>query len=82
MKLIAAGLGHRVDGAGGVLAVLRRYRACLHLELLQHIRKREGQTQIVVGIVVRPSVQQIGQTVIHSASDGNGLRGVISIGGL
>src|SRR5215813_5868216 len=61
-----------------MMAVLRGQRARLDLELLQRVGKRQRQVQVIVGIVVRAPVQQVGDAVGYPASDGNGDGGIVA----
>ena len=63
VDLVRSGLGHQVDRRGGMVAVPRRQRAGLDLELLQRVGKRRRQVQVVERIVVRPAVHDVGDAV-------------------
>ena len=64
VQIIGAGFRHCVHRACGVLAVLRRYRAGFHLELLKCIGKRKRQIEIAVRIIVCPAVEQVREPVV------------------
>src|SRR5262249_35862861 len=68
MKVIRTGLRDRIRLCAGVLALRRRQRAGFYLELLQRVRKRQRQAQIVVWIVMLRAVQRI----IHAAGKATG----------
>ena len=57
--LIGAGLGDDVDHRAGVQSVTRGYPVRLHAELLQRVRKGEGQIDVGMRIVVVAAVQQV-----------------------
>jgi hypothetical protein len=59
-----------------VVAVLRRQRARLNLELLHRVRKRQRQGQVVVGIVVRAPVEHVGHAVRQASRDDNCRAGI------
>ena len=60
VKQVRARLGHGVDRGARVHAVVGVRRARLEPELLQRVGKRQRQVQVVVRVVVRGAVEQIG----------------------
>ena len=79
MDLIGAGFGDQVDGGGRVMAVPRRQRARFDLELLQGVRKRRRQVQVVERIVVRAPVHDERDAVGLPASHRDGHGGKILV---
>ena len=77
VKIVRTGLGYRRNGSGRMKAVLRRQCARLHLELLQRIRKRQGQTQVRFHIVVDRAIQKVGHPIRQPAGHGNNERRII-----
>src|SRR5207253_2946900 len=71
MELVGPGLGHRTY-LGARRETLRGCKATgFHLELLQRIRKRKGQAQIVIPIGVKRAVKRIGDTAGETTSHSN-----------
>ena len=53
VERVGARLGRGVDRRAGVKPVLRVLRAGLHAELLQRVRERQRQVEVVVRVVVK-----------------------------
>ena len=69
VERVGAGLGHQVHRRRRVMAVARRQRAGLDLELLQRVGERRRQVQVVERIVVRAAVHDVGDAVGLAAGD-------------
>src|SRR2546430_7156095 len=54
---VSTRLGHRVDGPARMHPALRRQSAGLRLELLQRVRERQREVQVVAWIVDRKSTR-------------------------
>ena len=66
---VGARLGDQVHRRRGVVAVARRQRAGLDLELLQRVGERRRQVQVVERIVVGAAVHDVGDAVGLAAGD-------------
>ena len=64
---VRAGLGHGVDRATRVRAILRRHRARLGAEFLHGIGERQRQVQVVVRVVVHRAVEDPGHAERQAA---------------
>src|SRR5581483_287034 len=80
VKRVATRLRNRIDGSRCVQTVLSRKSAAFDFELLQCVRKRHGQIEVVHDIVMHAAVQQVSQTVPLPARDRNQLGGIVADG--
>ena len=71
MKLVGAGLRDGVHRGAGVKAVLRLQHTGFHLELLQSIRERQRQRQVVVWILIDRAVQLVRDAIALAARHGH-----------
>ena len=60
---VGSTLGDGIYRGRGVLSVARRKSAGFHFELLQRVRERNRQVQVVKGVVVGAAVEQVGHSV-------------------